>query len=84
MLRSTLLILLMLVPLSASAAIDTAEKRRSVFGVNAMGIPGVTPNVSKDGEWRQQVAYGYSGIAVGAGGGSVGGLLMQLLREDIQ
>ena len=27
--------------------------------------PGVTPNGSKDQEWRQQAGWGYSGIAVG-------------------
>lgn len=45
-------------------AIDSAEKRRAVAGIAAhpMG-PAVTPNASKDAEWRQQVAWSYSGIA---------------------
>ena len=44
-------------------AIDSAEKRRSVSQI-LTGIfpPGVTPNVSKDAEWRQQSGWGYSGI----------------------
>lgn len=47
-------------------AIDSAEKRRSVAGVGVPGIVlGVTPNASKDGEWRQQVGWGYSGIVPG-------------------
>jgi hypothetical protein len=45
-------------------AIDTAEKRRSVAGLpfHPLGV-GVTPNASKDIEWRQQAGWGYSGIA---------------------
>jgi hypothetical protein len=46
-------------------AIDTAEKRRSAGGVIFLPLgPGVTPNVAKDVEWRQQSAWGYSGIAI--------------------
>ena len=45
-------------------AIDTAEKRRSVVGVNFFSGPGVTPLSSKDQEWRQESGYGYSGILV--------------------
>lgn len=47
-------------------AIDTAERRRSVSGVpfSVLG-PGVTPSAAKDGEWRQQVAWSYSGILAG-------------------
>jgi hypothetical protein len=54
-------------------AIDSAEKRRSVAGVPFFIFLGVTPNVAKDLEWRQQAAWGYSGIAVGEGvpGGAV-------------
>lgn len=48
-------------------AIDNAEKRRSV--ANIPWGPGVTPNVSKDAEWRQQVPGGYSGIAAASPGG---------------
>jgi len=49
-------------------AIDSAEKRRSVVGVGfwLYGPNGVTPNVAKDAEWRQQVGNGYSGIAASA------------------
>jgi hypothetical protein len=48
-------------------AIDNAEKRRSVSG--ALGVPlvpGVTPNSSKDAEWRQQSGWSYSGISIAA------------------
>lgn len=46
-------------------AIDNAEKRRSVSGIAAIPLgPAVTPNVSKDAEWRQQATWGYGGIAV--------------------
>ena len=44
-------------------AIGTAEKRKSISGIWVL-IPGVTPNALKDAEWRQQSAWGYSGIAV--------------------
>ncbi len=56
-------------------AIDTAEKRKSAAGVGFWVVgPGVTPNASRDAEWRQQAGWGYSGIAAGeaaAGGGSL-------------
>ena len=45
-------------------AIDTAEKRKSISGINYFN-PGVTPNSGQDAEWRQQVGYSYSGIAIG-------------------
>jgi hypothetical protein len=46
-------------------AIDTAEKRRSVSGVGFLPlIPGVTPELSKDVDWRQQAGWSYSGVAV--------------------
>lgn len=45
-------------------AIDTAEKRKNAAQIlSGMFGPGVTPNSSKDSEWRQQVGWGYSGIA---------------------
>ena len=44
-------------------AIDSAEKRRSAAHVGSRRGPGVTPNVLKDAEWRQQAGWGYSGIA---------------------
>ena len=44
-------------------AIDTAEKRRSVSGIPFLPLgPGVTPELAKDAEWRQQVGWSYSGI----------------------
>lgn len=47
-------------------AIDNAEKRRSVAGMSVGW--GVTPNGSKDSQWRQQVAFLYSGIAIFSSG----------------
>ena len=44
-------------------AIDTAEKRRSASAVGSRRGKGVTPNASKPVGWRQQVGWGYSGIA---------------------
>lgn len=47
-------------------AIDSAEKRRSAAGAGVVTLlPGVTPNASKPVAWRQQAAWGYSGIAAG-------------------
>lgn len=59
-------------------AIDSAEKRKSVSGtiMHPFG-PGVTPNASKDAEWRQQVLWSYSGIAADAP--AVGGTVKNLL-----
>lgn len=51
-------------------AIDTAEKRRSASGVKRLGAR-VTPNVTKDQEWRQQVGWVYSGILAGEPSGEV-------------
>ena len=42
-------------------AINNAEKRRSISGIGWL-IPGVTPNSSKDWEWRQEAGWNYSGI----------------------
>jgi hypothetical protein len=39
-------------------AIDTAEKRRSLSFVVVVS-PGVTPNSSKDADWRSEVGFGY-------------------------
>lgn len=47
-------------------AIDTAAKRRSASGTQALPIPVVTPNASKPVAWRQQAAGTYSGIAPSA------------------
>ncbi len=61
-------------------AIDNAEKRRSAAGVGFWVVgPGVTPNASKDGEWRQQAGWGYSGILVGAVIGPGAGTMLPLL-----
>ena len=46
-------------------AIDPAEDRRAASGVPFLPLgPGITINVAKDAEWRVQVAWGYSGIAI--------------------
>lgn len=51
-------------------AIDTAAKRRSVASVAFLPLgEGVTPDATPGVEWRQQVGWGYSGIAAGADGG---------------
>ena len=42
-------------------AIDSAEKRKSLSGVNYFN-PGVTPTAGKDQEWRQEAGYSYSGV----------------------
>ena len=48
-------------------AIDNEEKRRSTVAISLYDMgPSVTPNSSPDLEWRQQVGYGYSGVAAGA------------------
>ena len=46
-------------------AIDTAEKRRNTVGLWPPLHTGVTPNASKDQEWRQQTVWSYGGIAAG-------------------
>lgn len=47
--------------------IDTAAKRRSAAGTPFLPLgPGVTPDASKPVAWRQQAAWGYSGVAAGA------------------
>ena len=45
-------------------AINTAEERKSISGVNYIAGPGVTPEGSQDAQWRQEVGYGYAGIIV--------------------
>lgn len=47
-------------------AINNAEKRKSASGIQVSLIAGVTPNSSKDQEWRQQSGWGYSGIVTAA------------------
>lgn len=44
-------------------AIDTAQDRRAVAGVPMAPFLGVTPDSAKDGAWRQESGYSYSGIA---------------------
>ena len=45
-------------------AIDSAEKRRNLVGlITGLQPVGVTPNVAKDAEWRQEAGWGYMGIA---------------------
>ncbi len=47
-------------------AIDSAEKRKSIAGILTGFMPvAVTPNASKDVEWRQEAGWGYPGIAPG-------------------
>lgn len=60
-------------------AIDDAEKRRAAAGLDPVGVGGVTPNASKDAEWRAQVGKTYSGNAIDAptsGGDSNRNLLL--------
>ena len=46
-------------------AVDSTEDRRAAAGVPYLPLgPGVTSNSGKDGEWRVQAAWGYSGIAI--------------------
>lgn len=47
-------------------AIDSAEKRKSLSGIQHFLIPGVTNNAALDGEWRQEAGWGYPGILVSA------------------
>lgn len=83
MIRVLLAILFAAVCSQSLAAIDSAEKRRSAFNWNVRSGPGgVTPNASKDLEWRQQAMYSYSGIAAGSPVTPTGNLLLQLLQED--
>lgn len=51
-------------------AIDTREKRASLVGILPFLSVGVTPNASKDQEWRQEAGWGYPGIAATGGGGA--------------
>lgn len=47
-------------------AIDNAAKRRCVAstGVTGLMAPGVTPSLTQNADWRNQSAWGYSGIPV--------------------
>lgn len=44
-------------------AIDTAEKRRAVAWISIWILPGVTPNVAQDEEWRGEAGHGYPFLA---------------------
>jgi len=46
-------------------AIDSREKRQSISGISVYFNLGVTPNASKDQEWRQEAGYGYPGVLTG-------------------
>ena len=62
-------------------AIDTAERRRAVAalsGAHSFG-PGVTPNSSKDEEWRQEAGYSYPGISASTAVGLGAGTMLPLL-----
>jgi len=48
-------------------AIDSAEKRQSISGIQVTLISGVTSNTAQDVEWRQEVGWGYPGIAPSGG-----------------
>lgn len=62
-------------------AIDTAEKRKSLSGIQRSLIPGVTPTAAKDQEWRQESGWGYPGIlASGAAAAVVTKRLFTLLK----
>ena len=57
-------------------AIDTAEKRRAITGTTYQTGPAVTPNASKDAEWRGEAGYGYPFVVAPVGGA----VLMRLLK----
>lgn len=46
-------------------AIDSAEKRKSISGIQTFMVAGVTPNATPDQEWRQESGWSYSGIEAG-------------------
>jgi hypothetical protein len=50
-------------------AIDTAEKRRSISGIQLL-IPGVTPNAAKDVEWRYESGWNYMGLLAAPAAGN--------------
>jgi hypothetical protein len=66
-------------------AIDTAEKRRAVAGISVGW--GITPNVAKDQQWRQEVGWSYPGILAASptppvpGGSSGGGAALRRRRD---
>ena len=67
-------------------AIDNAEKRKSISGIMPTLIPGVTPNVGKDGEWRQESGWSYSGITptgLGAVAAPMGNIVSKLVMAGV-
>lgn len=61
--------------------IDSAEKRRAAGGVPFLPLgPGVTPNASKDAEWRAQAGWSYSGFLEAAEGGDIASV-MRIMRR---
>ena len=59
---------------------DTAEKRRAAAALPFQPV-GVTPNVDKDAEWRQQAGWGYSGISASADEGADDSWLHLIVRR---
>ncbi len=62
-------------------AIDTAEKLKSISGIWLPLIPGVTPLLAQDQEWRQESAWSYSGILAGGAAPIVAGGVMRRRRR---
>lgn len=81
MIRVLTILVLLGISANAWAAIDTREKRQSAFYFRRQGVPGVTPNASKDQEWRQEVRFLYSGI-LASGAPTPTPLLLRMLQED--
>lgn len=54
-------------------AVDSAEKRRSVAGIQWTLIPSVTNSATQDQEWRQEAGWSYSGILAGGAAAVVSG-----------
>lgn len=65
-------------------AIDSREKRASAVGITSVMSIGLTPNASKDQEWRQEAGWGYPGILAGeAEETSSGGLWYKIARNRL-
>ena len=56
-------------------ALDTREKRQAASAIGFYWAPTPTPNALLDVEWRQEVAWGYPGIAPDAPIVVVGGVV---------
>ena len=48
-------------------AIDTAEKRKTVSGIQVTQVVGVTPNATPDQAWREEAGWGYPGLVTAWG-----------------